>query len=161
MMSSEQCSPSLLGHRCCPPARAIPPSSRAPSLDLPPTHSPGPGPGGELLVSPLGACLPPYKLWAPLGFQLLGPNWNCRVLPLVLRETEAQNVPWPEASEPGFKLRAPSSHIPARVCPAPTNQLALVMIVKYFISFSPLHNPTRGSVIELTLQMGKRQLRGG
>lgn len=74
-----------------------------------------------MLVSPLGACLPSYKLWAPLSFQLLGAQLELhsyRVLPLVLGETEAQNVPWPEASEPGFKLRAPSSRIPAHSLPS-------------------------------------------
>lgn len=90
-------------------------------------------------MSPLGACLPPYKVRAPLSFRLLGRGatgapslqaagfWNNPTLHLMHGETEAQNITWPVASESGFKLRTVESQ-PTR-CPATHETVLLAMTV--------------------------------
>lgn len=90
-------------------------------------------------MNPLGACLPPYKVRAPLSFRLLGgwatgaPSlqaagfWNNPTPHLTHGETEAQNITWPVASERGFKLRTVESR-PA-LCLATHETVRLAMTV--------------------------------
>lgn len=111
-MSLEPSSPSLLGHPLCLPARAFPPSSRAPSPDLPPTHSPSPGLGAADELWPWALSrrgtgspgLPGFcgakLVCTPTGCGL----WNRPASHLTDRDTEAQTVTRPVISEAGFKL---------------------------------------------------------
>lgn len=100
-MSLEPSSPSLLGHPLCLPARAVPPSSRAPSPDLPPTHSPSTGLGAAGELCGLGPS--PEEVQAPLAFLAsAGPDWSVPSQAAGLwnspashqtdRDTEAQKV---------------------------------------------------------------------
>lgn len=106
-MSLEPSSPSLLGHPLCLPARAVPPSSRAPSPDLPPTHSPGPGLGAAGELCGLGPS--PEEVQTPLAFLASAPSqaaglWNSPASHLTDGDTEAQKVSRLVISEAGFKL---------------------------------------------------------